>query len=487
MLLRLFLLIPFLCLLPISETVASEPNGWLTFWPLVDYRSAPEADYHSLHILGPLVKSEKKGAESEFALRPLFYRAADQQGVSLSEFLYPVASLKKAPDHVSFQLLHLVNYDFGSSEQGSNNEFLAFPLVFYGQTEDQGDYFAVFPFGGKILGRFWRDEIRFTLFPLYSQTRKGTTTTTNILWPFLSRVLGENETGMAFWPLFGHSRKTDVYSKQFYLWPIFFHYDLNLDAESPTRLRAIFPFYVSEESAERSSTAVFWPFFTHHVNHSKGDEEWNFPMPLFRITRGESRHGNRFLPIYADETIGSNRKRWFGWPIYKIEETHTEIFDRRRDRVLFFLYSNLEEKLKKEVEPYKKRVALWPLFSYQKIKNVSHFHLLAPMEPFFPDNQALERNWSPLWRFYQRKWDASGNSASTLFWNLYWKEVRGNDLAMEVFPLFAYSKEAGKGNDLSLLKGLFRYRSDGRETRVNLLYLPWGITWRSNPSSEASL
>jgi len=487
MLSRLIFLILFSCLLPISEAVASEQGGFLTFWPLVDYRSSPEVDYRSLHIFGPLVKYESKGAESEFALRPLLYRAADQQGVSLSEFLYPVASLKKAPDRSSFQLLQLVNYDFGMTEKGSESEFMAFPLVFYGQTRDHGDYFAVFPLGGKILGRLWRDEIRFTLFPLYSQTRKGTTTTTNLLWPFLSRVQGDGETGMAFWPLFGHSQKTGTYRRQYCLWPVFFRHDLDLDTETPTRLRAVFPFYISEESPEISSRTVLWPFFSHHDNHARGYEEWNFPMPFLRVTRGEYRHGDRFLPFYADEYVGSNRKRWFLWPIYKIEETHTEILDRRRDRILLFLYSDLEEKLTEDTEPYKKRVALWPLFSYQKVKSVSDFHLLALLEPFFPENHALERNWSPLWRLYQHKWDDSGNSASTLLWNLYWREVRGNDLAMEVFPLIAYSNETDKGSDLSLLKGLFRYRSDGSKTRINLLYLPWSFSWGSEPSPAALL
>jgi hypothetical protein len=485
--LLLVLLIPLLCLLPIYETVAGEQGGWMTLWPLVDYRSAPKVDYHSLHLLGPLVKGERKGQESEFALRPLVFHAADRQGTSLSEFLYPLASLKKAPDFSSFQLLKLISYDFVAGEPESNREFMAFPLVFSRQSANQDDYFALFPFGGKILNRFWRDEIRFTLFPLYSQTRRGGTVNTNFLWPFLSRVEGENETGMAFWPLFGHSRKTGVYRKQFYLWPIFFRHDLNLAAEEPTRLQAVFPFFVSEDSPEISSRTVLWPFFSHRVSHAEGYEEWNFPMPLFRVTRGEARHGNRFLPFYADEYAGSNRKRWFAWPFYKIEETHTEIFDRRRDRILFFLFSALEEKLKVEDEPHKQRVACWPLFSYQKIKNVSHFYLLAPLEPFFPDNQALERNWSPLWRLYQTKWDDSGNSASTLLWNLYWKEVRGNDLAMEVFPLFAYSSELAKGRDLSLLKGLLRYRSDGKRTRINLLYLPWSVSWGNAPASAASL
>lgn len=481
-----FLILCF-CGLMLTSAYGNEQGGTSTLWPLVDYRTSPEIDYSSLHLLGPLLKFETKGAESEFALRPLFYRAADRQGVSQIELLYPLAALKKSTDQTSFQLLQLLSFDSGATEQDVAREFMVFPLFFYRQSEKQDDYLALFPLGGKILGRFWRDEIRFTLFPLYAQTRKGTTTTTNLFWPFLSRMQGEGETGVALWPLFGHSQKTGVYRKRFYLWPLFFQQDLQLDTETPTQLRAVFPFYVSEDSRDISSRTLFWPFFSHHVNRATGTEEWNFPMPLVRVTRGESRHGNRFLPLFADESVGSNRKRWFFWPLYKIEETHTDILDRRRDRLFFFLYSNLSEQRKDEAEPYKRRIALWPLFSYQKVKTVSQFHLFSLMEPFFPENKALERNWSPLWRLYQRKWDEGGNSVSTFLWNLYWQEKRGDDLALELFPLFAYTQETGKGSDLSFLKGFFRYRCNEGETRINLLYLPWSISWGQRPLSPAKV
>jgi hypothetical protein len=127
---------------------------------------------------------------------------------------------------------------------------------------------------------------------------------------------------------------------------------------------------------------------------------------------------------------------------------------------------------------------MWPLFTYEQIRGVSRFHTLSLLEPFFPENLGIERNWSPLWRLYQRKWDKHGNEVSSLLWNLYWKERRGSELAMEVFPLFSYSRQARKA-DLRLLKGLVRYQTDHGERTVRLFYLPWGISWTDQDAQPA--
>jgi hypothetical protein len=106
---------------------------------------------------------------------------------------------------------------------------------------------------------------------------------------------------------------------------------------------------------------------------------------------------------------------------------------------------------------------------------LSHFSTLALLEPFFPNNEQIERNWSPLWRIYQRRWDSAGNNASTFLWNLYWKERRGDDLLFELFPLIYYRDEESLQHfELSLLKGLYRYTRESERSCSYLFYLPWG-------------
>ncbi|MHB1397273.1 MAG: hypothetical protein ACYDAI_02100 [Trichloromonadaceae bacterium] len=447
-----------------------------TFWPLFDYRSSPVHNYSSLHLLGPLFKLESKGTETEFSLRPLLFHAWETDGEdTVTEVLYPIGGGKSRRGLTSFHVLHLLNYEFGDAEEGSDNEFMLFPFLFYGDHEERGPFFAFFPFGGTLYEKFGRDEIRFTLFPLYGRTLKGSTTTTNILYPFFASIQGEDESGFKVWPLYGQSEKTGVYRKRFALWPIFYSQDLALDTDNPKRRRGVFPLYTSEISPQRTSRTVLWPFFSHIEDQRRDYEEWNAPWPLVRVTSGRYKEGVKVLPLFADERVGDGRSRWFLWPLYKIEEIDSDYLYRRRDRVLFFLYSDLLEQVKEDEVLPKRRRALWPVFQYESSKGVHHFSTLALLEPFFPDNGGILRNWAPLWRIYQTRWDNHGNSISSLLWNLYWKERRGDDLAWELFPLVNYRRENQQLVEMSLLKGLVSFRSQESGRRLHLFYLPWGV------------
>ncbi len=447
-----------------------------TLWPLLDYRSAPSVDYQSVHSLGPLFKYEIKGSETEYTLRPFFYRAVDDAGSSQTEVLYPLLSSKMSPDSTRFDVLHLMSYDFGVRESGSSNKFYLFPFLFYGSDQDQDGYFAFFPFGGKIKDWFGRDEISFTLFPLYGRTQKGERRIDNFFWPFFARISGEDESGYKIWPIYGQSAKAGHYRKKFFLWPIFFSEDTGLDSGNAVHKRAVLPFYLSVDSSESSYLSVLWPFFSKKQDMVRDYTEYNFPWPLIRMTRGETRHGFRLLPFYADETVEANRKRWYFWPIYKIEDTRTEKFERRRHRVLFFLYSDLREH-KYETGQEKRRVALWPLFSYTRQRGVSHLHIFSLLEPFFPENRGIERSWAPLWRFYQQKWDQDGNRVVSLLWNLYWQEKRGQAMAWELFPLLEYRSDVNEEKDFRFVKGLLHYHSGQDGKLLKLFFLPWGLSW----------
>jgi len=455
-----------------------------TLWPLVDYRTSEEAGISSLNLLGPLIDFETQGGQKKFSLRPLYSRRwLDPGDYAYSEFLYPLASKESSEDHSFFQGLRLLSYDFGGTEEKEKGSFQLFPFIFSGEDKDKGEYFAVFPIGGKMYNRLGREEIRFTLFPLYSKTLKKGTTVTNVLWPFFAGISGENESGFKAWPLFGFSEKDGVYRKRMFLWPVFFDYRLALNTDNPMHRKAAFPFYIREDSPQYSSRIVLWPFFRHVENRKKDYEEWEFPWPIFRIARGSGKNATTFLPFFADERSKDSRKRWFLWPIYKIEETESDIYYRRRSRVLFFLYSNLEETLYIEGAFPKKRVALWPLFTYENLEGVSHFYTLSLLEPFFPEKEGIRRNWAPLWWVYQKQWDAQDHVVESLLWNLYWRESQGSDTAWELFPLVSYKRTDTSGRDVKLVKGLLRYRNGPEGKVLNLFYLPWGIHWGA-PSSE---
>lgn len=446
-----------------------------TLWPLWDYRASDAADYKSTHLLGPLLKYETKGFETEYALRPLFYRAVDDEGVSETDVLYPLFGHKKEQDSSSFHVLRLLTFDHGSPASGSRNRSYLFPFFFYGE-EEQGKYKAFFPIHGTLYNWFGRDRISFTLFPLYGRTERKGTRIDNVLWPFFARISGENESGFKAWPIYGQSQKEGVYRKKFFLWPVFFSESLRLNTDNPQEVRAAWPFYIRKDSPRKSSRTVLWPFFSKVENREKEYVTWNAPWPLVRVTKGDKYHGLKILPFFSDETMDVKRERWYLWPVFKIEEMNSELIMRRRDRVLFFLYSDLRE-VKYETGDSLRRIDFWPFFGYKNVNGVSHLHVLSLVEPFFPNNQSIERLWSPLWRVYQQKWDQQGNRVVSLLWNLYWSEKQGDRLAWELFPVIQYRKDSQAESDISFLKGLVRYRKDLDGKQLNLFYLPWGIHW----------
>ena len=466
-------------LLFLPPTPARAQDGTIfTLWPLIDYRHSPAVDVTTLHLLGPLLTYKHLSGERSYGLRPLYYHTVDDQsGGTTSDYLYPVATSRSEEGGTVFQGVHLLNYDFGSADSGSDDKFNLFPFIFYGRAPDHGHYFAVFPLGGTIYDLLGKDKISFALFPLYGQTRRKGTTVTNILWPFFARIHGEHETGLKLWPLFGYSQKTGVYRKRMMLWPIFFSSDLRLNTPNPIRKRTVFPLYVGTDSPVYSSHTYLWPFFNHVEDRRKDYEQWDFPWPIFSLSRGSYKSGIRLLPFYADEHTGDNRKRWFLWPLYKIEESHTSVYDRRRDRILWFLFSDLNEQVKDETLPRVHRVALWPLFTYEEKDGVSHFDTLSILEPFFPENTSIANDWGPLYHIYVHNWDRNGNEATSFLWNLYWSEQRRSDSAMELFPFFSYRHEKKKGTDFKLLKGLVDYRSGRGGKKLSFLYLPWGFHW----------
>ena len=484
--LRIFTSAIFLLLFSVADSAAAEARLF-TLWPLVDYRADAEQDFRSLHLLGPLIKRQEDAKETVTALRPLFYTRSSGAETSRTNLLYPLCSQEREGGFSQFNCLHLLYGDARNGGQDNSREFYLFPFLFYENAPDQPATAAFFPLGGTLRNWFRRDQITFALFPLYGRTQQGDTRVDNVLWPFFARLSGEDESGFKFWPLYGASHKTGVYQKSFFLWPIFFAEDLALDTERPIRKRAAWPFYVSIDNGKSRYTAVLWPFFSRQMGLQEPYAQWNFPWPLLRSTRGEQRHGFRFLPFYADETVKNDRTVWFLWPIYKREELHTDVLRRRRHRILFFLFSDvLEQHIATGEE--ERRVDFWPLFSYAKTEGVSHLHLFSLLEPFFPGNRGIEEGWAPLWRVYQQKWDSEGNRIASLLWNLYWRDQRADGrLAWELFPLIEFRRRSASAVELRLLKGLFSYHAEPSGERfLKILYLPWELSLGKESSGARS-
>ena len=472
------------CLLSASvlfaEDAAPGADGGtiFTLWPLLDYRKSPQDGYSNISILGPVFKLQQRGDERETAVRPFFFQTTNRHNkTSSAEYLYPLASSESTPEARTVQLLKVVQSNvYRRNEVGKRDESsMFFPFYISGRSEKYGPYTSFFPFYGDIYERFWRDEYHFVMFPLYGRTVKKGTTTRNYLYPFFATIEGERESGFQFWPLYGQSAKEGVYNRRFALWPIFMKEQSGLDTDNPTDRLSILPFYSATDSPKKVSRSYLWPFFGYTDDIARSEKEVDYFWPFWLTVRGEARNATSLLPFYSEDRGKENLKRWYLWPIYKHEELNSPSFRQERDRVLYFLYSDSRETWPKDGSS-RRRTAFWPLFVYNRDpRGVRSLSIPAPVEPVF-DKEGIEKNWAPLWRLYQQKWNDHGDSAVSFLWNLYWHEVRGDALAYELFPLVAYRSE-NRDHDLKLLKGLMRYRNNNGKKSFTVLWLPIGFHW----------
>ncbi|MEI6703016.1 MAG: hypothetical protein WCL71_05700, partial [Deltaproteobacteria bacterium] len=359
----------------------------------------------------------------------------------------------------------------GTSEEKSDT--MLFPFYISGQSEKEGRYNSFFPIYGDIYQRFWRDEYHYTLFPLYGRTVKNGTTTTNWLYPLFSGVSGENESGFQFWPLYGQAAKAGVYAKLFLIWPFYTRESLGLNSDNPTENRYLLPFYASSESPQRSSTHIPWPFCG-VVRDGKGNIiERDIFWPFWMTADGIESSTRRYIPFYAESRAKESSTRWLMWPLYRKERIDSDSFCLEKTSLLYFLFSRSDESWP-ETGKERARSAFWPLYAWKRDEGGVRTISMPALAEALIWNDGLERNWAPLWRFIIARWDDSGNNAVSIFWNLYWQERRGKELAWELSPLVGYTSTAER-TEFRLLKGLFGYAEEKESTAISLFWMTFSL------------
>jgi hypothetical protein len=474
---------------PLFAGDGKEAEGTIfTFWPFIDYRASPREGYSNLAILGPLLKFQHRGDDRDLAVRPFYYGTANQQnGTAAAEYLYPLATSGTSPEAAKLQVLELYQKNIYRRDEEEKREqgTMLFPFYITGSSAKYGLYTSIFPFYGDLYERFWRDEYHYFMFPFYGRTVKNGTTIRNYLYPFFSTTEGEKESGYQLWPLYGQSAKEGVYRKRFILWPFFLKETSGLDTDDPVKRFYLLPLYAATDSKKSTSRYYMWPFFGRKSDTEGNQEERDYFWPFWRTIRGEKRTLDSYLPFYSLDQRAETRKRWILWPLYKHEDIDSTVFRQERDRFLYFLYTD-DRQSWPNAAGERRRIASWPLFLYKvDTRGVKSLSLPAPIEPIL-DREGVERNWAPLWRLYQQKWNDSGDSAVSFLWNLYWHERRGADISCEIFPFLAYRSEE-KRSDLRIIKGLVRFRDDGGRKRVTFFWLPFGFHWGKETGPDAGM
>lgn len=427
---------------------------------------------HRTEALGPFFFDQQRDSEKTWGVPPLFSWDADP-AVEASEFdlLYPLLTYKRFGTEYRWQFVQVLSFAGGQSQdEQSAKRFTIFPVYFQQRSTDPArNYTAIFPFYGRIKNRLFRDDIRFVLFPIYLETRKRDVVTDNYLYPIFHVRRGDGLHGWQCWPLAGSEHKdvtlrtngfgdTEIiggHDRAFALWPICFHQNNNLGTDNPEEFHAIFPFYNYSRSPQRDATTVLWPLFTWIDDRNKKYREWEGPWPLVVVARGEGKTTTRFWPLFSRSHNDTLTSDFYLWPIYKYNRLHTEVLDRERTRILFYLFVNVTEK-NIDTGAERGRVDFWPLFTWHRDFNGNRrLQILAPVEPMLPNYRGIERNWSPLWSLWRSEANPrTGATSQSLLWNLYRRDA------------------APAAKKCSLLFGLFQYQSDAAMKKIRLFYIP---------------
>jgi hypothetical protein len=453
----MLLVLGLLCCLPGVHTRASE---WLNLglaYDLFDHTLEPG---QRMEAAGPFYYRDEGESTRIWAVPPVM-SLMKQPATEMTEFslAYPLFTYIRYGGQYRAQLFQLLSFAGGPSQTETNrSRFTVFPLYFQQWSSDpEQEYVAVGPFYGHLKNRLMRDEINYVMFPLYSRTRKRDVVTDNYLFPIFHLREGDGLIGWQFWPIVGHEKKEittrtngfgDVevvpgHERSFVLWP-FFH-----------NQQALLPFYAFTRSPKRDATTVLWPFFSRIENHEREFKEWQVPWPFIIFADGPGKTTRRIFPFYSHSQSTNQHNDFYLWPLYRYNGLRTASLERERRRLLFFLFSDTQEK-NLENQKTRRRTDLWPLFTRRREWNGNErLQILAPLEPILPGNHNIEIEYSHAWSLWRsEKNPRTGASCKSLLWNLYRNERRPDR------------------RQTSFFFGLFQSKKDTLGTETRLFFLP---------------
>jgi hypothetical protein len=444
----------------------------LSAGPLVHEFSLTLEPGQRLEAVSPLFSQERSDGEYRLSLCPLFSYQRDYIADSKEfDIAYPILTYHRFGAEYRFQIGQLFSFAGGQNqEENIQSRFTLFPVYFQQRSPDpERNYTAFLPFYGSLRNRLFRDEIHFVMLPFYLQTKKRDVVTDNYLVPLFHVRKGTELKGWQFWPLVGREEKGITYKtnsldeletipghkKLFVLWPFFFRNELGLGTENPKKVDMLLPFYALERSPLRDSSSYVGPLLTFTDDREKKYREFDFIGPFVVFARGEGKTADRIWPLFSDVHNQNLISRFYLWPLYKYNAINSPPLKRERTRIAFFLYSDLTEK-NLDTGAALRRTDLWPLFTARRdYSGNERLQILSVLEPFFPNNQSMERLYSPLWSIWRSEKNAKTGAASVSFlWNLYRSDT---------------SPAAKK---CSLLFGLFQYQSGPEGRYVRLFYIP---------------
>ena len=435
--------------------------------------------------LGPFFETIRDPVGRTFsALRPFFSKSVDpEKNHERKDYLWPLASAGHYENRLTWRVLLVYGRNW-DTEAPSRHRWLLFPLIAHGRDSQGDQFFALMPFGGEVREMFWKDSIRFVLFPLYMSTQVNEQVSRSVLWPIISWTHGDGTKRFRIFPFYGHSKEKDKWTRRFVLWPFWSSVRYEYPEEQGKGF-VLFPLFGKVNTNKQKSWMVIPPF----IRSTKGEDhrEIMAPWPFVQYKRTPDTKKFYLWPLWGHRTSESLDTSFVLWPFIRKQELRRSAAALRSFYLFPFIAHQAEhipdttvlEPAGEASEPQpditqqttvrKRYLKLWPLMSYQREEDASRLRILE-LWPF-RRMRGVEQNWSAFWTLYER--DRIGSQVETeLLWGLYRRQkAKDGNRSTSIFPLFDHAVHPDQETKKwSLLKGLLRREQQGLHRRWTVLY-----------------
>lgn len=444
---------------------------WVNYWPFwVSEHTECDRFLHRDNFLGPLIEQRYTCREHVAAIRPIGVHIDDYCCNRMHDyFLYPLFSHTTTECGTNWNMFGLI----AGCNSNERNKITIFPLLFSNRTCDScTSYFAIFPLGGTIRNYLCMDSITWAFFPLYLALEQRCTVRHGLPWPFIRWQTGPSSGGSALWPLAGYFWKDCDYEQAYLLWPLIYKRFDCLSEPIPRYRVGFLPFFAYEYSAKKEMTTIIWPFFSHVIMHDRNYVEDQFLWPFFVQGRGDCEYVNRCAPFYSHSIRRGHDKKWFLWPLLKIQHWEDRGVSVTQEQLLYFLFWKQRQRcLTNPCAPEAKKMHLWPLYSYwDNGAGQKQFQFLSPLEVFFPTNRAVRNAYSPLFAIFRHEQIEPGHTRQSILFDLIASENTPCSQHFSIGPIFEMERSPCRSG-FQILNGLLGFQKENGKKSLKFLWI----------------
>jgi len=479
----------FLVVLAVAALAAMPAIVPAQFFPIYDQdeRLGAPGD-NETHVAWPFYSRRETSDTLTLGLHPIYsiFRK-DETGERGVDVLYPFFNYRYWPrtrgstdKHRSY-LLPIYYQRTEQRERGEQFDRLLVPLWFQGDHADGGKYrilfpliwyahqarlpvplfpprpvtfAAVFPIAGNIKGYWNHDNIRFFLWPLFVHSSKGTgedfSEIYSFVWPITGIYKGPKVSGFRLWPLFAYAKREGEFERAYWLWPLG-HYRKGRIADSDDRqqnilmflpfyakfhrdnvkLDAVIPFYAKLSVGDRTVHGYFFGLYNVEENSRTGIRERRWLWFVVRSRKALEGHepdpdrttGGGVFPFYTRVSNDSRVSKNIIWPlhVYRWNKRADHEYKRHYYVPVYARaaknYDDGSMSVNQYFFPFFRRVERRTGETYS-----SAIHLF-PYSWFEP----LDRNWAPLWTFWEKETDIVEETMRVRWFKNAWKFERAAD------------------------------------------------------------